>query len=178
MPSASLEHIVSYMETEQEAEPDGPNVLHNHTFHVRTGERIGVVGRTGSGKGEVYYDGFLTSSIEREVLRSSLTILPQSAELLNGTIRQNLDPFGHFEDATLHDALRAAGVSELQAFAQEGDTPRLTLDTAGGANLSIGQRQIVALARAMITRRTPSSKGPPGGSPSLSAAVCHTRGES
>lgn len=119
-------------------------------------------------EGEVYYDGILTSSIECEVLRSSLTILPQSvrfllfskrcstrphrrqAELLNGTIRQNLDPFGHFEDATLHDALRAAGVSELQAFAQEGDTPRLTLDTAGGANLSIGQRQIVALARAMV----------------------------
>ncbi|KAF8557389.1 P-loop containing nucleoside triphosphate hydrolase protein [Imleria badia] len=188
----SLERIANYMEIEQESEPiskpsppaywpasgdlrvenlsaryssDGPNVLHNLTFHVHTGERIGIVGRTGSGKtsltltllrclfteGKVYYDGILTSSIELEVLRSSLTIIPQSAELLNGTLRQNLDPFDQFEDATLHDALRSAGLSELQESA--GQDGRLTLDThvtARGTNLSVGQRQIVALARAMV----------------------------
>jgi len=62
----------------------------------------------------VYYDGILTSSIELEVLRSSLTVIPQSAELLDGTIRQNLDPFDQFDDAILNDSLRAAGLSEAR----------------------------------------------------------------
>ncbi|KAF8139844.1 hypothetical protein EV363DRAFT_1444330 [Boletus edulis] len=196
----SLERIASYMDIEQEevksinkctppaywpASGDlqvenlsarysvgGPNVLHNLTFRARAGERIGIVGRTGSGKtsltlallrcvfteGNVYYDGILTSSIKLEDLRSSVTIIPQSAELLNGTIRQNLDPFDQFDDATLHDALRSAGLSQLRLPASASDdsensNSRLTLDTpvtARGANLSVGQRQIVALARAMV----------------------------
>ncbi|KAF8446359.1 P-loop containing nucleoside triphosphate hydrolase protein, partial [Boletus edulis BED1] len=150
----------------------GPYVLHNLTFRARAGERIGIVGRTGSGKtsltlallrcvfteGNVYYDGILTSSIKLEDLRSSVTIIPQSAELLNGTIRQNLDPFDQFDDATLHDALRSAGLFQLRLPASASDdsensNSRLTLDTpvtARGTNLSVGQRQIVALARAMV----------------------------
>ncbi|KAH0838658.1 P-loop containing nucleoside triphosphate hydrolase protein [Lanmaoa asiatica] len=174
---------------------DGPNVLHNLTFHIHAGERIGIailptysdssckqtsltlsLLRCLSTEGEVYYDGILTSSIDLEVLRSSLTIIPQSvrfcfyffssqthpchehppnqAELLNGTIRQNLDPFDQFEDAILHDALRSAGLSELQESSHDNsNNNRLTLDTpvtAGGTNLSVGQRQILALARAMV----------------------------
>ena len=71
--------------------------------------------------------------------------------MLSGTLRQNLDPFGH-DDATLNDALRSAGLFTLQ---EEGDDSRITLDSeiaGGGSNLSVGQRQIIALARAIVRR--------------------------
>jgi ABC-type multidrug transport system fused ATPase/permease subunit len=65
-------------------------------------------------------------------------------------LRSNLDPFEQHEDATLNAALRSAGLYSLQ---NEMDENRLTLDSAiarGGTNLSVGQRQIIALARAMV----------------------------
>jgi ABC-type multidrug transport system fused ATPase/permease subunit len=75
---------------------------------------------------------------------------PFQPELLSGTLRRNLDPFGHHDDATLNTALRASGLFSLQS---ETDEKRLTLDSqisSGGSNLSVGQRQIIALARAMV----------------------------
>jgi ABC-type multidrug transport system fused ATPase/permease subunit len=115
----SLERIQSYIDIEHEAEakdggvppaywpasgdirvenltarysPDGPVVLDNLSFHIKAGERVGVVGRTGSGKstltlsllrciftdGEMYYDGIPTSSINLDALRSNVTIIPQA----------------------------------------------------------------------------------------------------
>lgn len=71
-------------------------------------------------------------------------------ELLSGTLRQNLDPFSMYDDAVLNDALRAAGLFSLQSETDEG---RITLDSqisSGGSNLSVGQRQILALARAIV----------------------------
>ncbi|KAF9257847.1 multidrug resistance-associated ABC transporter [Marasmius fiardii PR-910] len=144
--------------------PDGPKVLHNLSFHIRSGERIGVVGRTGSGKssltlsllrciyteGDMYYDGISTDSLNLDALRSKITIIPQMPELLSGTLRQNLDPFGEHDDATLNDVLRASGLLELQ---KAKDQDKLTLDSgisSGGTNLSVGQRQILALARAIL----------------------------
>ncbi|EEB95340.1 hypothetical protein MPER_05701, partial [Moniliophthora perniciosa FA553] len=143
---------------------DGPRVLHDLSFTIRSGERVGVVGRTGSGKssltlsllrcifteGKVYYDGIPTDKINLDALRSKITIIPQMPELLSGTLRQNLDPFDQYDDAVLHDALRAAGLYSLQGTVEEG---RLTLEStisSGGGNLSVGQRQILALARALV----------------------------
>lgn len=65
-------------------------------------------------------------------------------------MRQNLDPFDQYDDAALNDALRAAGLFSLQGEMEDG---RITLDSsiaAGGSNLSVGQRQILALARAIV----------------------------
>ncbi|KAI0711030.1 hypothetical protein C8T65DRAFT_739602 [Cerioporus squamosus] len=143
---------------------DGPRVLHEISFEVKAGERVGIVGRTGSGKssltlsllrlilteGKVYYDGIATDSINLDALRSHVTIIPQVPELLSGTLRQNLDPFSMYDDAVLNDALRAAGLFSLQSETDEG---RITLDSqisSGGSNLSVGQRQILALARAIV----------------------------
>ncbi|KAH8978585.1 hypothetical protein EDB92DRAFT_2119177 [Lactarius akahatsu] len=161
---------------------DGPKVLHDISFHIKSGERVGVVGRTGSGKvsvlssivywsgllntlqssltlsllrcifteGSVYYDGKLTSSINLDALRSNITIIPQVPELLSGSLRENLDPFSQYDDATLNGALRASGLFSLQSDDEDG---RLTLDSqisSGGGNLSVGQRQILALARAIV----------------------------
>ncbi|KAJ7148752.1 P-loop containing nucleoside triphosphate hydrolase protein [Mycena crocata] len=143
--------------------PEGPEVLHDISFNISSGERVGVVGRTGSGKssltlsllrciftdGTVYYDGLATSSLNLDALRANITIIPQP-ELLAGSLRSNLDMLGQFDDATLNDALRAAGLSSLQEDMEDG---KLTLDSeiaGGGNNLSVGQRQIIALARAIV----------------------------
>ncbi|KAG6908669.1 hypothetical protein DXG01_003683 [Tephrocybe rancida] len=188
----SLERIQSYLEIEHEPKstpkgvppaywpasgdlrvkhlsaryaPGGQSVLRNLSFHIKSGERIGIVGRTGSGKssltlsllrcmlteGEVYYDGIDTRTLNLDELRSKITIIPQIPELLSGTLRRNLDPFEEYDDATLNDALHAAGMTSLQkGTSGEG---KLTLDSfiyGTGDNLSIGQRQILALARAMV----------------------------
>lgn len=69
---------------------------------------------------------------------------------MSGTLRRNLDPFGEHDDSTLNAALRSAGLFNFQKDGEEG---RLTLDSqiaAGGSNLSVGQRQILALARALV----------------------------
>ncbi|TCD64624.1 hypothetical protein EIP91_003858 [Steccherinum ochraceum] len=189
----SLERIQQYLDIEHEPKPssdgvppaywpssgkliveglsarysaDGPSVLHDVSFTVNSGERVGIVGRTGSGKssltlallrcilteGKVFLDDLPTNSINLDSLRSSITIIPQVPELLSGTIRQNLDPFEEHDDAVLNDALRASGLFSLQ---RDDDAVKLTLDSAiasGGGNLSVGQRQILALARAMVRR--------------------------
>ncbi|KAK0496137.1 P-loop containing nucleoside triphosphate hydrolase protein [Armillaria luteobubalina] len=144
--------------------PDGPKVLHNLSFTIQSGERIGIVGRTGSGKssltlsllrciyteGTVYYDGIPTTAINLDALRSRITIIPQVPELLSGTLRQNLDPFDRCDDATLNDALRAAGLFSLQGETNEGQITLDSIIATGGGNLSVGQRQILALARALV----------------------------
>ncbi|KAJ7625348.1 hypothetical protein DFH06DRAFT_1273238 [Mycena polygramma] len=187
----SLERIRGYLDIEQEPKPtadgvppaywpssgklaveklsakysaDGPKVLHDISFTVQSGERVGVVGRTGSGKssltlallrciftdGTVLYDGIPTSSINLDALRSNITIIPQIPELLTGSLRNNLDLFEQYDDATLNNALQAAGLFALQNEMDEG---KITLDSeisSGGNNLSVGQRQILALARAIV----------------------------
>ena len=187
----SVERIQAYLEIEQEPKPvkekvppaswptsgdlrveslsaryspEGPKVLHDLSFTVKSGERVGIVGRTGSGKssltlsllrciyteGDVFYDGVNTSNLNLDVLRTNVTIIPQVPELLSGTLRENLDPFSEHDDAVLNSALRASGLFSLQSEMTEG---QITLDTpiaSGGTNLSVGQRQILALARAIV----------------------------
>ncbi|KAJ7578270.1 P-loop containing nucleoside triphosphate hydrolase protein [Mycena floridula] len=187
----SLERVQSYVEADQEPKPleagkppaywpasgelrveklsaryssDGPKVLEDISFEVKSGQRVGVVGRTGSGKssltlsllrciyteGTVYLDGIPTVRINLDDVRTAITIIPQIPELLDGTLRYNLDPFDAYDDLTLNNALRCSGLYSLQ---NETDDTRITLDSniaAGGANLSVGQRQIIALARAIV----------------------------
>lgn len=118
-------------------------------------------------EGNVYYDDYLTDNLNLEDLRSNITIIPQIPELLSGnsfvhfldpklngvypgTLRRNLDPFDQHDDSTLNNSLRASGLFSLTS---DDNNNRLSLDSiisAGGNNLSVGQRQIIALARAII----------------------------
>ncbi|KAF2168939.1 hypothetical protein M409DRAFT_20953 [Zasmidium cellare ATCC 36951] len=144
-----------------------PLVLKGLTMNVRPGERIGVVGRTGAGKstimstlfrlvelsgGSISIDGVNIASIGLHDLRSRLAIIPQDPTLFKGTIRSNLDPFNEHSDLELWHALRQADlVGAEQTMEDEGG--RIHLDTQvedEGLNFSLGQRQLLALARALV----------------------------
>ena len=144
-----------------------PLVLKGLTMHVRAGERIGVVGRTGAGKssimsalfrlqelsgGSIVIDGVDIGKIGLHDLRSKLAIIPQDPTLFKGTIRSNLDPFHEHSDLELWSALRQADlVSNDQTM--EDHSARIHLDSVveeEGLNFSLGQRQLMALARALV----------------------------
>jgi len=144
-----------------------PLVLKGLSMHVRAGERIGVVGRTGAGKssimsalfrlqelsgGSIVIDGVDIGKIGLHDLRSKLAIIPQDPTLFKGTIRSNLDPFHEHSDLELWSALRQADlVTNDQTM--EDHSARIHLDSVveeEGLNFSLGQRQLMALARALV----------------------------
>ncbi|QRW27549.1 ABC transporter [Rhizoctonia solani] len=122
---------------------DGPAVLHSLSFEIKSGERVGV---------GTCYDGIPTHGVNLDALRSSITIIPQQPELMSGTVRQNLDPFDEYDDAVLNAALRSAGLDTVQSENDEGYIGLESGVSAGGGNFSLGQRQILALARAIVRR--------------------------
>ncbi|KAI2643335.1 P-loop containing nucleoside triphosphate hydrolase protein [Xylaria nigripes] len=144
-----------------------PLVLKGLSMTVKGGERIGVVGRTGAGKssimstlfrlveisgGRITIDGIDIATIGLHDLRSRLAIIPQDPTLFHGTVRSNLDPFSEHSDLELWSALRQADlVSDAGSNAQ--DPGRIHLDSVveeDGLNFSLGQRQLMALARALV----------------------------
>ncbi|KAL5326449.1 hypothetical protein ACEPPN_004134 [Leptodophora sp. 'Broadleaf-Isolate-01'] len=138
-------------------------VLKNIHLDIKPHEKIGVVGRTGAGKssltlalfriiepseGNISIDALNTSTIGLLDLRRRLAIIPQDAALFEGTIRDNLDP-GHVHDDTeLWSVLEHARLKEHVSSMSGGLEAKIH---EGGSNLSQGQRQLVSLARALLT---------------------------
>lgn len=139
-----------------------PMVLHGITCRFPGGKKIGIVGRTGSGKstliqalfrliepssGRIIIDNIDISTIGLHDLRSRLSIIPQDPTLFEGTIRGNLDPLDEHSDHEIWQALDKSQLGEvIRQKEQKLDTPVLE----NGDNWSVGQRQLVSLGRALL----------------------------
>ncbi|CAG8523564.1 1809_t:CDS:10, partial [Dentiscutata erythropus] len=165
---------IAVQDLEVKYAPDLEPVLHRISFNVESQEKIGLVGRTGSGKstialalfrfvepsfGRVLIDEIDISSIGVEDLRSRITIIPQDPILFTGTIRSNLDAFSQYEDSEILESLRRVHLIpssedvETISFPENYNNLFKNLNTPvseGGKNLSQGQRQLLCLARALL----------------------------
>ncbi|KAJ3344887.1 hypothetical protein HDU91_007522 [Kappamyces sp. JEL0680] len=138
-----------------------PLVLQNVNLVFHDQQKIGIVGRTGSGKstiiqtlfrtielaaGRILIDGIDIATIGLKDLRTKIGIIPQDPVLFSGTVRKNLDPFGEHQDYELWDALDKASMKEkiTEIGGLEGQLQVF------GENLSVGQRQLMCLARALV----------------------------
>jgi ABC-type multidrug transport system fused ATPase/permease subunit len=139
-------------------QPSGPRVLDDLSLRIEAGHKIGIVGRTGAGKsslvsvlfrlveptgGQIVIDQVDTSSVGLSLLRKNIAIIPQDPILMKGTVGYNLDPFSMYSPAAVLDAMTRAHLdhSLLETSVE-----------SGGIGLSVGQRQLICLARALLTR--------------------------
>lgn len=145
-----------------------PLVLQGMNMIVAGGERLGIVGRTGAGKssimstlfrlvelsgGSISIDGVNIATVGLKDLRTRLAIIPQDPTLFRGTIRSNLDPFNEHTDLELWSALRQSDLIDADANLDDKSHGRIHLDgivEEEGLNFSLGQRQLMALARALV----------------------------
>ncbi|KAF0687327.1 Aste57867_20937 [Aphanomyces stellatus] len=135
-----------------------PLVLKDVNVHIRSGEKIGIVGRTGAGKssltmalfrinelasGSISIDGVDIATLGVHTLRKAIAIIPQTPVLFQGTLRNYLDPFDEFDDATLWASLQkvhlASRLDKLDIPVEE-----------NGDNFSVGERQMLCMARALL----------------------------
>jgi ABC-type multidrug transport system fused ATPase/permease subunit len=154
--------IVKFTDYSTRYRADLDLVLNKISFEATAGEKLGIVGRTGAGKssltlalfriieatdGYIEIDGHRLSALGLHQLRKRLTILPQDPVLFSGSIRENLDPFSVYEENAIWDSLGSAHLKNFTQAAEGG----LEYDVGeGGSNLSVGQRQLVCLARALL----------------------------
>uniref|UniRef100_A0A8C9TJ62 Canalicular multispecific organic anion transporter 1-like n=1 Tax=Scleropages formosus TaxID=113540 RepID=A0A8C9TJ62_SCLFO len=144
--------------------PELDLVLRGITCDIGSMEKIGIVGRTGAGKssltnclfriieaaeGCIFIDGVDIATLGLHDLRNRLTIIPQDPVLFSGTLRMNLDPFEKVSDEELWQVLELSHLKDFVTELHEGLYHEIT---EGGENLSVGQRQLLCLARALLRK--------------------------
>uniref|UniRef100_A0A3B5AUS3 ATP-binding cassette sub-family C member 5 n=1 Tax=Stegastes partitus TaxID=144197 RepID=A0A3B5AUS3_9TELE len=151
-----------FKEVEMRYQENLPLVLNKISCTIRPKEKVGIVGRTGSGKsslgvvlfrlvercgGSILIDGVDISDIGLADLRSKLSIIPQDPVLFSGTVRSNLDPFNQYNEEQIWDALDRSHMKECVS-----QLP-LKLESEvveNGDNFSVGERQLLCVARALL----------------------------
>ncbi|KAG0211857.1 hypothetical protein BGX28_007312 [Mortierella sp. GBA30] len=152
---------ISFQNVSMRYRQESPRVLMDISFDIQAGHKVGVVGRTGAGKsslihalfllselenGQILLDGINTQDIGTAELRSHIAIIPQDPVLFQGTFRYNLDPLDRHTEQELWGVLET---SDLKAYVQtQGGLDAMI--SAYGENLSVGQRQLVCLSRALL----------------------------
>ena len=146
--------------------PNTEVVLKNINFSVNANERIGVVGRTGSGKsticlclfrllepltGTIYIDDQDISNIGLDLLRQNLTIIPQDPCLMAGSLKYNIDPLEMNSPEEILRTLREIGFEETDSEKESGQLLEREIEQ-NGANLSVGEKQLVCIARAILRK--------------------------
>ncbi|ODV84224.1 hypothetical protein CANARDRAFT_8901 [[Candida] arabinofermentans NRRL YB-2248] len=157
--------------------PELDMVLKNINLSIQKKEKIGIVGRTGAGKssltlaifrmieayqGNIDIDEVDTSEIGLYDLRSKLSIIPQDSQIFEGTLRSNLDPVEEYSDQDLWDALELSHLkdhiismyNDVEDKETISNNPLLNKIAEGGSNLSVGQRQLMCLARALVKKNS------------------------
>ncbi|CAN6905916.1 unnamed protein product [Brassica oleracea] len=144
--------------------PNTPLVLKGLTIDIKGGEKVGVVGRTGSGKstliqvlfrlvepsgGKIIIDGIDICTLGLHDLRSRFGIIPQEPVLFEGTVRSNIDPTEKYSDEEIWKSLERCQLKEVVA-SKPGKLDSLVADS--GENWSVGQRQLLCLGRVMLKR--------------------------
>ncbi|EAT33880.1 AAEL013854-PA, partial [Aedes aegypti] len=142
-------------------DPDTDRVLKGLEFDIQSREKVGIVGRTGAGKSSLINALFRLSYNEGSIvidsrdihemglhdLRGKLSIIPQEPVLFSGSLRYNLDPFDEYPDDKLWRALKEVKLEEAVNELPSGLSSKIN---EGGSNFSVGQRQLVCLARAIL----------------------------
>uniref|UniRef100_T1J105 ABC transmembrane type-1 domain-containing protein n=1 Tax=Strigamia maritima TaxID=126957 RepID=T1J105_STRMM len=155
---------ITLKDVELSYRPGLPLVLKGINCHIKGGEKIGVIGRTGAGKssligtllrlmeidsGSITIDGIDIANVPLAQLRSVLAVIPQEPVLFQGTIRYNLDPFNEYTDEMLWNALEQSYLKEKISL--ESMQLEAVVD-ADGNNFSVGEKQLICLARTILRK--------------------------